>query len=343
MTARTDLPLNRIMVGDARTRLQELPDAAVDTVITSPPYWQQRDYGVRGQLGAEATVGDWVDSIVGVCDQLARVLSPGGSLWLNLGDSFSRRPSDGAARKSLLLAPQQVALRLTQHGWTLRNYVVWHKPNAMPSSVRDRLTTTHEALLFLTRQPHYYFNHVAIREPTAARTRPLRRRPPSYPPRGAVPTMGRGSTTRVNLNHGLAAMKAAGRNSHPDGKNLGDVWTIPTGSYRGAHFATFPLELVIRPLLATCPERVCTGCGRPWRRRALSGAALGKDRPLQADCRCRAPTRAGIVLDPFAGSGTVALAAEQYNRDWLGIELNPTYVQLADQRLADWRTAHQRT
>ena len=343
MTACTDVPLNRIMVGDARTRLKELPDAAVDTVITSPPYWQQRDYGVDDQFGAEATVDGWVEDIVDVCDRLARVLSPTGSLWLNLGDSFARRPRDGAARKSLLLAPQQVALQLSRRGWLVRNSIVWHKPNAMPSSVSDRLTTTHEVLLFLTRQPRYFFDLDAIRQPTTARTKPLRRRPPSYPPRAAAPSLGRGTTTRVNLNHGLAAMKAAGRNSHPGGKNPGDVWMIPTGSYRGAHFATFPLELVRRPLLATCPERVCTGCGRPWRRVSTAAVDTAHRSPLQADCRCRAPTRAGIVLDPFMGSGTVALAAEQHSRDWLGIELNPAYAQLATQRLADWRTTHQRT
>jgi hypothetical protein len=217
--------------------------------------------------------------------------------------------------------------------------VVWAKKNPMPSSVTDRLSTTHEFVYLFVRQPSYYFNLDAIREPAATTTpsRP-RPRPPNYPPREAVPIREGGTTPRVNLNHGLASLKAAGRDSHPLGKNPGDVWQLSTASFRGAHFGAFPVELVRRPLLATCPERVCTACGVPWRRasQVIEGRRHATG-PLTPTCS-HATWRPGVVLDPFLGSGTVAIAAETYGRDWIGIELNPTYAALATQRLGDWRT-----
>jgi DNA modification methylase len=330
--------LNRILVGDVRKRLAELPDAAVDCVITSPPYWALRDYGNSDQIGAEATVDDWAAEIAAVCDELARVLTPTGALWLDLGDSYARHPRDGANRKSLLLGPSRVALRLTGSGWLLRNIIVWRKTNPMPSSVTDRLATTHEFVYFFTRQHSYYFCLDDIREPT--RTQPRRSRQArahEYPPRDAVPTLGGGTAPRVDLNQGLAALKAAGRDSHPLGKNPGDVWSTATASYRGAHFATFPVELVRRPILSTCPERVCSRCGAPWRRapQLIQGRKLATG-PLRPAC-CHHEWRPGIVLDPFVGSGTVPLAAEQHGRNWVGIELNPAYAELAEQRLATWR------
>jgi site-specific DNA-methyltransferase (adenine-specific) len=336
------LPLGQILVGDARERLAELPSASVDCIITSPPYWALRDYGHEDQLGAEPSVDGWVTAVVELCDQLARVLTPTGSLWLNLGDSFARRPQDGAPTKSLLLGPQRVALQLLDHGWLVRNQAIWAKTNPMPSSVSDRLTTTYEVIYFLTRQRRYFFDLEPLRRPTRSKGQPLERRPASYPPRAAVPSLGRGSAPRVNLNRGLVSMKASGRNSHPRGANPGDIWAIGTGRYPGAHFATFPRELVRRPLLAACPELVCTACTRPWQRPKQPVGERRRPRPaLQAACQCRAPTRRGIVLDPFIGAGTTALEAEQRGRDWLGIELNPVYAELARQRLADWRASTQ--
>lgn len=126
--------LNRILVGDVRQRLAELPDASVDCVITSPPYWNLRDYGQEGQIGAEANVEAWAAEIATICSDLGRVLTPTGALWLNLGDSYSRHPLDGAKKKSLLLGPQRVAIRLTRARWLLRNVVVWSKKNPMSLS-----------------------------------------------------------------------------------------------------------------------------------------------------------------------------------------------------------------
>jgi site-specific DNA-methyltransferase (adenine-specific) len=344
MSPSPNMPLNRILVGDARNRLAELPDAAVDTIITSPPYWALRDYGHDGQLGAEATVDAWADEIANLAVEFARVLTPTGALWLNLGDSYARSPKDGADKKSLLLAPQRVALRLTRSGWLLRNQIIWAKTNPMPSSVTDRLTTTHEFVYFLTRTARYHFDLDAIREPTGPAAPAVKRLThTTYPPREAVPTLGKGISPRVDLNQGLAAMKVTGRESHPLGKNPGDVWRLATASYRGAHFATFPAELVRRPILSTCPERVCTECGTPWQRAAqvIGGRKLATG-PLRAACGHQR-WRPGIVLDPFIGSGTVAIAAEEHGRDWIGIELNPAYADLAERRIADWRTKHTTT
>lgn len=341
-----ELPRNQLLIGNARERLRELPDASVDCVITSPPYFAQRDYGISGQLGAERHVDEWVKGLFDVCRELARVLKPGGALWLSLGDGYSRRSAEGAAKKSLLLGPERVALALTSEGWLLRNKVIWAKTNPMPASVTDRLSCGHEMLYFLTRQRHYYFDLNAIRVPAVTPAHSGRvSRATHYPPREAVPHTGR--TPRVDLNHGLATLKANGQEHHPLGKNPGDVWTMASGHYRGAHFATFPIELVRRPLLATCPAQVCAACGVPWQQslQRLHGRLLATG-PLQPMCKCQgegnAVSRPGVVLDPFFGTGTVALAAEQYGRDWVGIELNPEYAGLAKRRIKEQRTVQEK-
>jgi DNA modification methylase len=134
--------------------------------------------------------------------------------------------------------------------------------------------------------------------------------------------------------HGLNRLKVEGRAGHPLGKNPGDVWRLPTAAYRGAHFATFPQALVERPLLATCPQRVCAACGTPWQREAVDRSqavpVLGQLRPA---CTCCAETTPGIVLDPFFGSGTIGVVAERFGRDWLGVELNAKYAALARERI----------
>ena len=287
-------PRNRVLVGDALTRLRELPSGSIDCVITSPPYFGLRNYGVAGQLGAEARIEQWVTSLRAVCREIQRVLAPNGSLWLNLGDSYSRQESDGAAFKSLLLGPERVALALTADGWLLRNKVIWAKTNPMPSPVRDRLSCTHEYLYFFTKQSRYFFDLDAIREPTRSR-RPVR----PYA-RASLPISARGRLAAGGQS-GLVDMARSGQAGHPLGKNPGDVWQVGTSAYRGAHFATFPPELVRRPLLAGCPEFVCAGCGQPV--------------PRERACECRAPRRPGLVLDPFFGTGTVALVAREHRRD----------------------------
>lgn len=316
---------NKLLIGDALTRLRSLPNESVDCVVTSPPYFGLRDYGVSGQIGQEAHIDQWVMGLRAACRELRRVLGPHGSLWLNLGDAYSTHSGFGAPAKSLLLGPERVAQALVGDGWLLRNKVVWAKTNPLPSPVRDRLTNSHEFIYFLTKQPSYFFDLDAIREPLRSK------RPPSGESQIPQAALGKLAGRR----DGLAAMVREGRSGHPLGKNPGDVWQVGSASYRGGHFATFPPGLIRRPILATCPPRVCTQCARPWRRstrRVVVKDGHSEPRPF-VPCGCGAPTRRGLVLDPFFGTGTVAAVAKEHGRDWLGIELNPAYKPLAETRL----------
>ena len=320
-------PRNTILVGDALERLRGLAAASGDTAITSPPYFGLRDYGVKGQLGQEASVDEWASGVVSVCRELPRVLAPHGCLWLNLGDSYSRSPNYGAPAKSLLLGPERVARALVGSGWLLRNKIVWVKSNPLPSPAKDRLTNAHEVVFLLVKQASYFFDLDAIREPVTSVRRPTRG---SRTPRSALGAL---SGSR----DGLVSMARRGLSGHPLGKNPGDVWRIGSASYRGAHFATFPPDLIRRPLLSACPPRVCSRCDRPWRRstrRVEFRGGAPQPRPF-LPCSCSAPTRPGLVLDPFFGAGTVGLVAEEYGRDWLGIELNADYVDIARRRVSD--------
>jgi len=315
-----ELLRNTILTGDAVSVLSELPEASVDCVVTSPPYYQLRDYGTAGQLGLEPTVDGWVEGLRLVARQAARVLKPSGAFWLNLGDSFSRHERFGVPPKGLLLAPERLALALARDGWLLRNKVIWAKTNPMPSSIRDRLTLTWEVLYLLVRSPNYYFDLDAIREPHTTASARSGRAPLGKRPDWAGPLAG--------SQDGLRRARAVGTPGHPLGKNPGDVWRIATRGFKGAHFATFPPELIRRPILATCPPLVCSDCGKAWA--PISRHGEGPAGPV---CRFAASPRPGLVLDPFFGTGTVGLVAEQLGRDWLGIELKGEYVELARQRL----------
>ncbi len=321
--------LGQILVGDVRTRIDELQSESVDTVITSPPYFRLRNYGHDAQIGLEEHVDQWVDELRLVARGLRRVLKPGGSLWLNLGDTYTRHRAQGATPKSLVLAPERLALALVTDGWVLRNKVIWAKTNPMPTSVKDRLSCTWEAMYFFTREPQYYFDLDAIRVPhagTGNRTRQLR-------PAWSVPTEWRGPSS--GSNGGLDRLKAQGLAGHPLGKNPGDVWHLATAGYRGAHHAVYPKTLVERALLATCPPAVCSECAVPWRRGPPTCGAgsptAGQHQPV---CDCAAPSKPGIVLDPFIGSGTTAIVAEQHDRSWIGIELSQDIAAIAEQRIA---------
>lgn len=325
------LPRNRLFVGDALEQLKALPDASVDTVITSPPYFRLRDYDAANQLGLETHVDQWVDALVAVATEVARVLVPTGSFWLNVGDTFSTHPSQGASRKSLLLAPERLAQRLTDTGWTLRNKIVWSKANPVPTSVRDRLTATHEFIYVLVRQSRYFFDLDAVRVPHTSRL---------SKPSGRTAGRSREGWRGPNAASagGLAKVKAEGRVGHPLGKNPGDTWVMASSTYRGAHHATYPLRLAERMLLAGCPEARCSRCRTPWRRstiRALGQAAVRS--ALTPGCDCQARSEPGLVLDPFMGSGTTAVAAERHGRDWLGIELNPGFAAQAETRIRQAR------
>ena len=346
---------NHILVGDVRQTLDQLPDDSVDIIVTSPPYFRLRDYQAAKQIGLENEVTQWVDELRLVMNGLKRVLKPTGSLWLNLGDTYSRSDGHGARPKSLLLAPERLALALVSDVWVLRNKIIWSKPNPMPTSVKDRLACTWEALYFFTKSEHYFFDLDAIRVPHGGSKRKRDGKRKTIAPQSkfpattswSVPETWRGPSAG---NHGgLDRLKAAGLSGHPLGKNPGDVWTIPTASFRGAHHAVFPERLVERPILAACPEKVCVGCGRPWRRTSVRPVELTADHQedhssvigdLAQDCECpkTVGTTSGVVLDPFMGSGTTAVVAERLGRAWVGIELNPRFARLAEGRVAAART-----
>ena len=296
-----------------------MPDQSANCIVTSPPYWGKRDYGVAGQYGHEDTPAAYVDTMRDVFREARRVLADDGTCWLNLGDSYSAsgggatgmhaylgehittHRAAGMHAKNLLGLPWRVAFALQDDGWILRNAIVWHKPNAMPESVRDRLNCRHELLFLLAKSPAYWFDLDPIRVPHKT----VHRRSPA--PRAGVPARrvgrvalpGRRSTGRVRPRSPRPAGTAAAvtRRGHPNGRNPGDVWSIPTRPYKGPHFAAYPIDLPLRCIAAGCKP-------------------------------------GGTVLDPFAGSGTTGLAAIQLGRRFTGIDLSPDFARLAAGRLA---------
>ncbi|MGI8664854.1 MAG: DNA-methyltransferase [Jatrophihabitans sp.] len=326
---------NQILVGDAADQLRTLSDASIDMVLTSPPYFRLRDYDHPGQLGLEASVEEWVLALRGIARQVHRVLVPTGTLWLNVSDTYANHARQGAALKSLLLAPERLALGILEDGWLLRNKIVWQKANPMPSSVRDRLTCSWEVLFVFVKQPRYFFDLDAIRQPHTSRHHG--RIDPQY-----IRSRERESWRGPNGDDasGLDAMKARGIIGHPLGKNPGDVWRIASSNYRGAHHATFPVALAERAILAGSPEARCAVCRSPWARqliRSLGGTATRST--LRPRCNCGIASEPAVVLDPFFGAGTTAVAAEQLERDWLGIELNPDFAELAETRIRQARAS----
>lgn len=304
-----------IITGDAREVLKTLPDQSVHCCVTSPPYWGLRDYGVDGQLGLEETPEEYVDNLVQVFCEVRRVLRDDGTLWLNLGDSYAsggkggggsfmherrdgswhhrsqvngwRSPPPGLKPKDLVGIPWRVAFALQEDGWYLRSDIIWHKPNPMPESVTDRPTKAHEYIFLLAKSQRYYYDAEAIMEP-AVRA-------------GDTQTFGGGKGRNYRPEKGDPNYRAGseqwGRTiTTGDKRNKRTVWTVPTSPFSGAHFATFPEELIQPCILAGCPV-------------------------------------GGTVLDPFFGSGTTGLVALKLDRRYIGIELNPEYVKLAKERL----------
>ena len=274
--------MRMILVGDVREKLRELADGSVHCVVTSPPYWGLRDYGADGQIGLESTPDEYVASMVAVFREVWRVLRDDGTLWLNLGDSYAsfrdgkatpdttRGDSNGTLvpkgmatnrmastfaattikHKDLVGIPWRVAFALQADGWYLRQDIIWAKPNPMPESVTDRCTKSHEYIFLLSKSAKYYYDNEAIKERTVTRDDTNRDR----------------DSTRLNNTPGRTRMAGLKTNDY-EMRNKRDVWTVPTRSYKGAHFATFPPDLITPCILAGCPPD-------------------------------------GIVLDPFFGAGT---------------------------------------
>ena len=318
-------PRNTVIEGDALDLLPRLAPRSVACVVTSPPYFRARHYGGDSrELGQEAHVDEWVERLVVLSRELARVLVPTGSVWLNVGDLYSRHARLGAPRKSLLLSPERLVRRLLADGWLVRNRVAWVKTTPLPSPVGDRLTNGWEYVWHLVRQPDYFYDLDAIRIPLKTTARPRSRR--------VTPAAALGEL--AGSRQGLLRLAIEGRSGHPLGRNPTDVWWLPPGRRIEGHHATFPEALVRRPVLATAPSHVCVTCERPWRRstrRVTYLAGKPQPRPL-VPCGCGAPVRPGLVLDPFAGSGTALKVARELGRDALGIELDQGCAQRARRR-----------
>lgn len=327
------LPLGEIRVGDAALELARLPGGSVDQIVTSPPYFRLRNYAHDGQVGLEEHVDQWIDALLPVVDHAARVLTPTGSLWLNLGDTYATHPRQGADRKSLLLAPERLALRLTARGWILRNKIVWAKTAHLPSSVKDRLSNGYEVIYMFARNARYFFDLDAIRVPHTSR-------PPKAQPKKLPPDPARESWRGPNGTgtRGLDALKAAGRNGHPLGKNPGDVWSLPSSNYRGSHHSTYPIRLAERMVRAGCPEQRCRRCRAPWQRTTRRLGATALRGALTATCDCGVAGQPGVVLDPFIGAGTTAIAAEHLGRAWIGIDINRDFAAEARHRIQQHRS-----
>lgn len=264
----------QVLVGDAREILQKFPEGHFNAVVTSPPYWGLRDYGVKGQIGAEADVNDYIADLVRLFREVRRTLADDGTLWLNIGDSFTsggrtwrapdaknkgrameyRAPTPvGLKPKDLIGVPWRIAFALQADGWYLRTDIIWNKPNCQPESVRDRPTRSHEYVFMFSKSERYYYDRHAIMEPALDKKQPA--------------------------------------------KNRRTVWNINTEPYPGSHFAVYPRALV----------RLCMAAST---------------------------VEGGRVLDPFFGSGTTGVVANELGRECVGIELSDEYAQLARERLA---------
>lgn len=336
-----------ILVGDVRQTLSTLPEKSVNCCVTSPPYFGLRDYGVDGQIGLEPTPAEFVAELVAVFREVRRVLRDDGTLWLNLGDSYASSPASGGAQssamtggehkrtpvarayrrpeglkpKDLIGIPWRVAFALRADGWYLRQDIIWHKPNPMPESVRDRCTKAHEYVFLLSKSERYYWDAEAMQEPATGQVpgNHTHKHTEAYEAGdGKSRTKAglvayaerqrskRDSFKREGSKRAEAIPGQAVGTHRPDRdesthdvftRNKRSVWTVATRPYKGAHFATFPPDL-IRPCV-------------------LAGAPFG-----------------GVVLDPFLGSGTTAAVAVSEGRHAIGCELNPEYVTLAQQRIA---------
>jgi len=323
-----------IINGDCKEILKTLESNSINCCVTSPPYYGLRDYGVEGQIGLENTPQEYIDKLVMVFREVKRVLRDDGTLWVNIadtycstapgtkGDSHFIKECKQATRdarkkyrvqtpkkmkpKDLMGIPWMLAFALRDDGWYLRQDIIWHKPNPMPESVKDRCTKAHEYIFLLSKSRRYYFDHEAIKEPCVGFN--------NDPPAGSLGTFkpntrrrkgnnktfrGGGAYTNNQSfnNHTDAQNTSVGNKPNETGlKNKRSVWTVGTRGYKGAHFATFPPDLIKPCILAGCPEN-------------------------------------GTVLDPFSGSGTTGEVAEQSKRKYVGIELNPQYCELQEDRL----------
>jgi len=307
----------RIICGDCIEMMREIEAGSVNCCVTSPPYWGLRDYEVGGQIGLEQTLKEYTEKMVDVFQEVWRVLRDDGTVWLNLGDRYVSAPSGnlrpdhsgsgytgtrglqswtagaktsetaldfgGLKPKNMIGIPWRVAFALQEAGWILRSEIIWHKKNPVPESVRDRPTKSHEQIFLLSKSARYWYDADAVRQPVS----------------GTAHSRGNGVNPKSRMNAKGSRQNesfSAAVSGLVTSRNLRDVWAVPTNSYKGSHFATFPPDLIRPCIRAGCPQN-------------------------------------GVVLDPFAGAGTTGLVALEEGREFIGIELNPAYVQLIKDRL----------
>ena len=314
------LELNTIYQGDVLEQLQSFPDECIQCVVTSPPFWNLRDYGVDGQIGLEDTPEEYVDTMVSVFQEVKRVLRKDGTVWLNLGDSYSAgkmTPHTGAARngrdmsamsgiirtynkpKNLVGIPWRVAFALQADNWYLRQDIIWHKPNPMPESVTDRCTKSHEYIFLLTKSAKYFYDADAIREPLQSGPSDIKKMIENKDRIDAKHLKDDYPLHKANTRSKIGRKRAVGTMNQEGllGRNRRSIWKINTTPYPEAHFAVFPEKL---------PE-LCIKAG----------------------------SREGdTILDPFFGAGTTGFMAQRLGRKWIGIELSEDYIKIAEKRLA---------
>ena len=307
----------RIAVGDAKKKLRLIPDNFFNCIVTSPPYWLLRNYNAGPEeLGCEPTMREYIDHLMGVINEIHRVLSPHGTFWLNLGDVYFNGQSDELARKSLCLLPYRVGIEMEDRGgWIVRNTLVWWKPDCTPESVKDRFTVDYEPVFLCAKSPNYFFKQQLrpYSEKTLERCRrfvengeafdPARHKcDPDRPRQNSMRLLERFAKNLVIPGRTVHTMHLDRANGHdrdvfnPDGANMRCVQRIATAGYSGAHFAVMPEELVELCIDAGCPP-------------------------------------GGRVLDPFLGAGTTGVVAKRRGCDFYGIELNPEFAQLARERI----------
>ena len=298
------LETNIIHVGDNIFHLTNIPDASVDMCVTSPPYYNLRDYKNSGQIGTENTVKDFVENLCKVFDEIHRILKPTGSCWVNIGDTYDK--------KRLLQVPSRFEIAMCDRGWHLRNEVIWSKPNPQPISSKDRFWSNHEKFFWFVKDvKKYYFNRDAILVPQAEisiRRMFSKNNIDKRKDFNASDKEGFGISSDNQDKHYARMREEMGIDKEFNYEELiksgkcptrpeFDTWNVPSVTYKGAHFAVYPPELIEKPILSCCPEQ-------------------------------------GIVIDPFMGSGTTGEVAKLNNRRYIGLELNPEYAILANERIS---------
>ena len=431
-----NLELNKIHTGDVMSLLKQLPDGSVDCIITSPSYWQLRDYGWEGQWGLEKTFQEYLERMWNFMDECKRVLTKHGTCWINLGDTYNttsgkmghqdiqgddkkyskganqamnfvQQKETGLPSKCQLLIPHRFAIGCIDRGWIVRNDICWIKRNGMSESVKDRFAKKHEYFFLLVKSKKYYFDLDGIKDKLKASS--ITR----------YKTGGNGNTKRgytqgkqnnvdkwMNNKDALATNIESGKNpgsvaafwngfADPEFQQFAhNLWNIylnnPSTLYdittRGVvdddnHFATYNPKLIEKPIVAGCPEQVCLKCGKP-REKMFEGGNPGafnlrirdaKNNPQKqgesknkvkaskeemdgyeeslysgegrkftgwTDCGCKAGFRKGIVLDPFAGTGTTLHRAHELGRDVIGFEGKVEYADVANKKLSRKREQH---